>query len=248
MKTQNMHSVPSVLRQALALFVCLGMIAGTVRLPVQAVTVSELVDSTMATAEAVSPAAVQYRELAESVYNGDQVVVPDESEAKKFLYYYYVNYRIGENMGMTLKAYRNTSTGEITIQVEDRLDRNAIMTAIANKYGAISYQGDDTATINETWKRIHAQTVYDLSYARKDPMTCLQDGRGVCWFYASCMSVLLNYEGIPTLTVSGSLKGVPHAWNLIFTGDGYYVLDPTREDNPWVSEQELPLYVENRYY
>lgn len=58
----------------------------------------------------------------------------------------------------------------------------------------------------------------------------LMNGRGVCAGYAKAMQKLLRMAGIPCLYVSGTANGVPHAWNIVKLGDGYYHLDATWDD------------------
>lgn len=53
---------------------------------------------------------------------------------------------------------------------------------------------------------------------------------GVCQGYAIAMNKLLNMAGIETKYITGTAKGVPHAWNLVKIEGDYYHLDTTLND------------------
>lgn len=54
-------------------------------------------------------------------------------------------------------------------------------------------------------------------------------GAGVCQDYAHIMIAILKYVGIPARYVNGLMigEGYTHAWIEIYTGEGWYGLDPT---------------------
>lgn len=54
-------------------------------------------------------------------------------------------------------------------------------------------------------------------------------GKGVCQDYAHIMIALLRHRGIPARYVNGMMigEGATHAWVEIYTGEGWYALDPT---------------------
>lgn len=57
----------------------------------------------------------------------------------------------------------------------------------------------------------------------------LKQGKGVCQDYAHIMLALLRYLGIPARYVNGLMigEGFTHAWVEVYTGEGWYGLDPT---------------------
>ncbi len=54
-------------------------------------------------------------------------------------------------------------------------------------------------------------------------------GKGVCQDYAHIMIALMRYMGVPARYVNGLMigEGFSHAWVEIYTGTGWYGLDPT---------------------
>ena len=57
----------------------------------------------------------------------------------------------------------------------------------------------------------------------------VRTGQGVCQDYAHIMIALLRHAGIPARYVNGLMigEGYTHAWVEIYTGEGWYRLDPT---------------------
>lgn len=53
---------------------------------------------------------------------------------------------------------------------------------------------------------------------------------GVCQGYAIAMHKLLNMAGIETKYITGTAKGVPHAWSLVRIEGDYYHIDTTLND------------------
>jgi hypothetical protein len=53
---------------------------------------------------------------------------------------------------------------------------------------------------------------------------------GVCQGYAIAMHKLLNMAGIETKYITGTTKGIPHAWNIVKINGDYYHLDTTLND------------------
>jgi hypothetical protein len=55
-------------------------------------------------------------------------------------------------------------------------------------------------------------------------------GLAVCEGYAEAASILLNRAGVETKIITGTSKGVGHAWNLVKVGGEFYHLDITWDD------------------
>lgn len=57
----------------------------------------------------------------------------------------------------------------------------------------------------------------------------LRNGKGVCQDYAHIMTAVMRFMGIPARYVNGLMigEGFTHAWTEIYTGEGWYGLDPT---------------------
>lgn len=64
----------------------------------------------------------------------------------------------------------------------------------------------------------------------------LIDKIAVCDGYAKSFMYLLNSVGVPTLYIDGTGEGMPHAWNLVHIGDGYYHVDLT-----WADEENSQI-------
>ncbi|MEG0528548.1 MAG: transglutaminase domain-containing protein [Longicatena sp.] len=76
-----------------------------------------------------------------------------------------------------------------------------------------------------------------ITYAQRDTnithtvMGAMVDGIGVCDGYAKSIMYLLNSVGVPTLFITGTADGGPHAWNLVKIDGSYYHLDLTWADS-----------------
>lgn len=53
------------------------------------------------------------------------------------------------------------------------------------------------------------------------------DGVAVCNGYAKAMSLLCGIEGIPCFKIKGKSGSGQHAWNKVYAGGSWYVVDPT---------------------
>lgn len=69
------------------------------------------------------------------------------------------------------------------------------------------------------------------------PYGALCLGIAVCEGYAEAAKILLNRSGVETKIITGTSKGVGHAWNLVKIGGDYYHLDITWDDPYHVSEK-----------
>ena len=106
-------------------------------------------------------------------------------------------------------------------------DLRSLYSKTIQKFGAIVYPGDEKRTATETCLRIDKIVDYDSNYQSQTFESCLSANRGVCWFYANCYSILLNYEGIPCYNVVGTMDGQPHEWCRAFIGGQWVDMDPT---------------------
>ena len=106
------------------------------------------------------------------------------------------------------------------------IDLNGLYSRVIQKYGAVIYPGDEKETARQTAIRLD-NIIYDLAYLDKHFSECLANGRGVCWFYAQCYSILMNYEGIPCRVVTGTMDGGSHAWCKAYIGGQWLDMDPT---------------------
>ena len=73
----------------------------------------------------------------------------------------------------------------------------------------------------------------------------LVNGKAVCDGYASAAKILFDFCGIENIKVSGTSKGVGHAWNLIKLDNDYYHIDTTWDDP--VSHNGID-YLKYNYY
>lgn len=91
----------------------------------------------------------------------------------------------------------------------------------------------DYDRIRFTFDYIVKHTEYDES-ADNNQNICSVFGEGlsVCQGYSSAMQYLLLYQGIRSITVSGTTKetGISHAWNLVEADGSWYYLDVTWGD------------------
>jgi len=68
-------------------------------------------------------------------------------------------------------------------------------------------------------------------------------GVAVCEGYAEAASILLNRSGVETKIITGTSKGVAHAWNLVKIDGEFYHLDVTWDD-PYQADEKSGI----RYY
>lgn len=93
-----------------------------------------------------------------------------------------------------------------------------------------------------TERALHDQLVRSCSYdtaaeQEQDPSSpaysaygALVNGKAVCQGYAQALKLLLSSAGIPSLYVSGTADGGPHAWNMAQVGGRWYYVDATFDD------------------
>ena len=62
-------------------------------------------------------------------------------------------------------------------------------------------------------------------------------GIAVCEGYSEAASILLNRSGVETKIITGTSKGIGHAWNLVKIGGEYYHLDITWDDPYQIGEK-----------
>lgn len=73
--------------------------------------------------------------------------------------------------------------------------------------------------------------------------------QAVCAGYASAVQYLLHRLDIPCARISGTARGGPHAWNLVFVEGEYYYLDATWGDPVFTGEDASdPDYVDYNYF
>ena len=71
---------------------------------------------------------------------------------------------------------------------------------------------------------------YDESYSEHSPEGVLLRGTGVCESYALAYQILLREIGLESLYVTGSSRGVSHAWNLVRMDGEWAWVDVTWDD------------------
>ncbi|MGN0813706.1 MAG: transglutaminase domain-containing protein [Candidatus Coproplasma sp.] len=74
----------------------------------------------------------------------------------------------------------------------------------------------------------------DTSNSAHSVLGVFCDGSAVCEGYAKAFSLLLNASGIDNAYVTGTSKGVGHAWNLVEIDGNWYWYDLTWDDQPQI--------------
>lgn len=70
----------------------------------------------------------------------------------------------------------------------------------------------------------------------------LTEGVGVCASYSASFKLLADAADLESIVVTGYLEGsVPHAWNKVKLGDGWYIVDATNNDNDTIENALLNL-------
>lgn len=98
------------------------------------------------------------------------------------------------------------STGEKYREIHDYLVRNCV------------YDMETYDNAGSSWGETY--TAYG----------CLIDKYAVCQGYAAAFNLLCAKAGLLSMSVSGTAKGGPHAWNMVKLGDEYRYLDVTWDD------------------
>ena len=70
-------------------------------------------------------------------------------------------------------------------------------------------------------------------------------GLAVCEGYAEAASILLNRAGVETKIITGTSKGVGHAWNLVKVGGEFYHLDITWMTLTWQAKNGIMYHYFN---
>ena len=120
----------------------------------------------------------------------------------------------------------------------------------AGKAG-ISFGSGDYDRIRFTFDYIVKHTEYNES-AEHNQNICsvFGDGQSVCQGYSVAMQYLLLYQGISSITVTGTTKdtGTSHAWNLVKADGSWYYLDVTWGDPSYSESSEVPDEIVNYSY
>lgn len=86
----------------------------------------------------------------------------------------------------------------------------------------------DAQKVTAIYKYFALSRNYDISL--KDDQSCysvLINKKGVCASFARTFQYIMIYSGIECIYVTGSLKGVSHAWNMVKINDKWYNVDIT---------------------
>lgn len=75
-----------------------------------------------------------------------------------------------------------------------------------------------------------AEQAQDPSSPAYSAYGALVNGKAVCQGYAQALKLLFSSAGIPSLYVSGTADGGPHAWNMARVGGHWYYVDATFDD------------------
>ena len=125
------------------------------------------------------------------------------------------NYRLeyNENLYNAIRDYTDVLADEtdgyyIALALHDALTDNV----------DYAYETDGETPVNEQW----AHTVEGA----------LLRNAAVCESYAKTYQLLLNVCNVPNVYVTGSSRGVGHAWNMVQLGGEWYWYDVTWDDQP----------------
>ena len=170
-----------------------------------------------------------FHQLCLKLASGESVYI-QPSEWEDLLNFYGYKFGIGPASGNALQySYRKSDPNQWLVSSINPMNLPERYTAIIQKYGAVVYPGDEQRTMLETYHRLHNSITYDLDYVSKSFDSCIGTNHGVCWYYAQCFSVLLNYEGIPCYTIAGLCSGGEHEWCRAFLDGQWTELDPTMD-------------------
>lgn len=121
----------------------------------------------------------------------------------------------------------------------------------AAEEGGLNSGSGDYDRIRFTFDYIVKHTEYDET-ADHNQNICSVFGAGqsVCQGYSVAMQYLLLYQGISSITVSGTTKdtGTSHAWNLVKADGAWYYLDVTWGDPSYSESQDTPDDIVNYSY
>lgn len=145
--------------------------------------------------------------------------------------YYFLDF----GFGYAVSGDRGAKAGEVALSVYrtfSRLEavidaREKIKTSVeAYLEEAASYRSD---LAKETF--FHDALVQDTTYEEnaldQSAASVFLNGRSVCMGYSMAFEFLMNLSGIQTLVVTSET----HAWNQVFLGGRWYLVDVTWDDN-----------------
>lgn len=123
-----------------------------------------------------------------------------------------------EEAELMLKSQNDIVNGFISTLKPDMTDYDIELALHDWLAGYVNYS-DEAAASYET---------YPLAYTAYG---ALVNGSAVCEGYAEAFTLILNRLGIESVTITGTLDGVGHKWNMVNIGGDWYHVDVTNDDN-----------------
>lgn len=102
---------------------------------------------------------------------------------------------------------------------------------------------DDKEKYNAAFNWIISNIDYQYTYVDNTPYAVFTTKKAICQGYADLLTVMMHTQNIPCFTINGDLyqPGYDnwylggHAWNYVYTGNTWYVSDPTNKGSYIIS-------------
>ncbi len=152
------------------------------------------------------------------------------------LYYWMANSTYGNDEEIIVLASSEYASGKVRAQL------NSLVYDKVNEYTALTDEKDNAYRKALAFHDKILDTIDyaydDYGFAKTDAwahnvLGVFEEKGGVCESYARTFQLLLNYNGIENLMVTGVGNGERHGWNLVRLDDGnWYWCDLTWDDAP----------------
>ncbi|MDD4006927.1 MAG: transglutaminase domain-containing protein [Sphaerochaetaceae bacterium] len=103
----------------------------------------------------------------------------------------------------------------------------SILSSISTILSRIGSNVSEYDLVRGVYEQLGRNTVYDESYPDQSLYSVLVCGRGVCAGFAKAFACIMDFSGIPCITVTGTLEGQNHSWNMVRIGGKWYHIDVT---------------------
>jgi len=151
----------------------------------------------------------------------------NQDQLEEFGFYMQL-YFLGETPGISyFYEYNHPETGRILIKMEGLQTCIEQHDIAMGKLKEIVNQTQLMTTPEEKIayyaKYLYNSYTYDYMFNNKTSYALLTNKSGVCHAYTTTFSWLCKLSEIPTMYVSGTLDGQPHAWNKVKNAEGKWM-------------------------
>lgn len=127
-------------------------------------------------------------------------------------------------LGSQVRGIDLTPAYTVSLEERERLQAR-VEEAAADYLAQIPLEASDYEKVKRVYELLIERVRYDLdSEENQNILSVFLHGESVCSGFASATQYLLSLLDVPCMTVYGTSRGEPHAWNLVYIdGEPYYV-------------------------